>query len=107
MKLEIFFLLLQLVLHFFSYFTKGCSFFYSEMLNYKKMNLLGDTFEYEYWQYPNMTLKNAEEEAIMLIGGKYRNQIIYNLIYYLAYVIEQPNFRIPNPQYLQRISFFA
>ena len=70
MKLELFFLLIQLVLHFFSYFTKGCSFFYSEMLNYKKMNLLGDTFEYENWQYPNMTLKNAEEEAIMLIGGK-------------------------------------
>ena len=40
------------------------------MMNYKKLGMLGDTFEYEYWQYPNMTLKNAEEEAIMLIGGK-------------------------------------
>ena len=51
------------------------------MMNYKKLNMLGDTFEYKgrhvklkteykYWPYPNMTLKNAEEEAIMLIGGK-------------------------------------
>ena len=70
MKVEIIFLLLQLILHFYPYFTKGCSFFYPEMTDYKKLNMLGDTFEYEYWQYPNMTLKNAEEEAIMLIGGK-------------------------------------
>ena len=40
------------------------------MMDYKRLNMLGDTFEYEYWQYPNMTSKNAEEEAIMLIGGK-------------------------------------
>ena len=81
MKLEIFFLFLQLILHFYSYFAKGCSFFYPDMMNYKKLNMLGDTFEYKgrhvkfkteykYWPYPNMTLKNAEEEAIMLIGGK-------------------------------------
>ena len=38
--------------------------------------------------------------------SKVRPEIIFynydNVFFYLAHVIEQPNFRIPNPQYLQQ-----
>ena len=37
-------------------------------------------------------------ELILMFSGK------RNCKLYLAHVIEQPNFRIPNPQYLQRNS---
>ena len=50
--------------------TKGCSFYYTGMTDFKNLGLLGETFEYpNYWRLPKVTLKNAEEEAIMLIGG--------------------------------------
>ena len=56
---------------FFVYQTEGCSFYYSAMTDFKELGLLGETFEYpDYWKYPEITLKNAEEEAIMLIGGE-------------------------------------
>ena len=64
MKFKILFCLI------FVHTTEGCSFYYTGMTDFKNLGLLGETFEYpNYWRLPKVTLKNAEEEAIMLIGG--------------------------------------
>ena len=50
--------------------TEGCSFYYTGMTDFKNLGLLGEQFEYpNYWELPKVTLKNTDEEAIMLIGG--------------------------------------
>ena len=49
--------------------TKECL-YHPTVLDFKRF-VTGETFEYPItWPLPTVTLKNAEEEAIMLIGGK-------------------------------------
>ena len=50
--------------------TNNACMFYPQMIDFKEMGLLGDTFEYKkYWKLPKVKLEDAEEEAVMLIGG--------------------------------------
>lgn len=49
--------------------SRGC-FYYPALTDYKKLGWLGNKFEYlNYWQLPSVTMENAQEEAVMLIGG--------------------------------------
>ncbi len=53
----------------FASLTKQCV-YRPTVLDFKRL-VTGETFEYpNKWPLPTVTLKNAEEEAIMLIGGK-------------------------------------
>ena len=53
----------------FASLTKECV-YHPTVLDFKRL-VTGETFEYpNNWPLPTVTLKNAEEEAIMLIGGK-------------------------------------
>ena len=54
-----------------SFVNVEACFYYPPTLDFKKLGLLGDTFKYKnYWTLPKVKLEDAEEEAIMLIGGK-------------------------------------
>ena len=72
--------------------TSGCNYF----TNFKlERYVKGRNFEYNYWPEPEETPDNANEEAVMMIGGWFQDRIRH--LWNSSYCLEMVHYSIPSP----------